>query len=130
MKSIQVRLEVQDRGEGWKVYAVPEHGSGWDVIALTKTGRGTPGGALAELACAFYALQPADEPGAPGDFADGAGEAKLFAYYLRVNIAAYEAVEGKIKVPDGAIPDQPKTQKAIWDEFVGSLPDRHGPTTR
>lgn len=59
---LQIRLEVQEDEEGWRLFAVPENRAGWAPIALTKTARGTAGGALVEFAAAMYALQTEDDP--------------------------------------------------------------------
>lgn len=72
MRSIQVRFEVRDEGDGWRLCAVPENRAGWAPIPLTRMGRGTPGGALVEFAAAMYALQErieglSDESPAPPD---------------------------------------------------------------
>lgn len=60
MRHIQVRLELIESPDGWRLFALPENRAGWAPIAITGP-RGTPSGALAEFATALYGLTEAEK---------------------------------------------------------------------
>jgi uncharacterized protein DUF3467 len=52
-------------------------------------------------------------------------QVKVLAYFLRVHVTAYEADQGRIKIPAGIIPEVPETSAFadVYKEFIEKNPE-------
>jgi hypothetical protein len=52
-------------------------------------------------------------------------QAKVLAYFLSVHLAAYEALNGRIKIPLGIIPQADESQafRKLYEEFIAANPE-------
>lgn len=56
-------------------------------------------------------------------------QVKVLAYFLRLHVAAYEADQGRIKIPAGIIPVVPETSvfADVYNEFIERNPEAAPP---